>query len=280
VDYIDRDSYFCGLGHRVDQAIFRRYSVVPGGSHSASGRHIASRLFGTHGIRLDAEFAIESLFLERYALFLKVYTHPAKIAAGAMLGKAIIHAISGKKPEFDEHRLEWMGDDALLNQLVESKKASCKKIAEQIRFRELFKTAFRASVLEAGERHHDQYTMRQESLRKAGLLDADSRTSKEEELAKTAGIDPLEVVLYCSRPPGLQKIEQYVEQRPGDAERRDEVHRPYLRTYERHLGLWTAYVFTSVSPKKPEFGRLGEAAERIFGLKNQLAISRHQGVLF
>jgi len=52
LDYIDRDSYFCGLHHRVDSAIFRRFSIVPGRARNATERHIASRLFGTHGIRL------------------------------------------------------------------------------------------------------------------------------------------------------------------------------------------------------------------------------------
>lgn len=281
LDYINRDSYFCGLDHWVDSAIFRRYSVVQGRTAGLSERHIASRVFGTHGIRLDAEFAIESVFLERYALFLKVYTHPAKTAAGAMLGKAVIHATAGKKPEFGEEDLEWMGDDALLVRLAESRRGACKAMAERLLFRDLFKTAFRAPALEPEQRHHEQYTMRLEKFQKAHLLDPEGRATAEQELAKAAGIDATEIALYCSGPPGLQKIEQYVEQKPGAAELRDEVHRPYLRTFERHLGLWNVFVFTSVDSASPAFSKLGEAAERTFGgLRNQVSMSRRQGVLF
>jgi hypothetical protein len=279
LDYIDRDSYFCGLDHRVDSAIFRQYRLVQAKPAGLGERHIAPRLFGTHGVRLDAEFAIESVFLERFALFLKVYTHPAKTAAGAMLGKAVVQATAGRSPEFDERHIEWIGDSALLSRLAESRRGACKKMAERLLFRELFKAAFRAPALSPEQRHHDQYTIRLEKFDKLGLFDPERRAAAERELARTAGVDSAEVVLYCSQPPGLQKIVQYVEQRPGAAELRNEIHRPYLRTFERHLALWTVYLFTSVDSAGP-FSRLGEASEALFGLKNEVLINRRQGLLF
>lgn len=280
LDYIDRDSYFCGLEHRVDTAIFRRFRVVELGPSGLSERHIAPRLFGTHGVRLDAEFAIESVFLERFALFLKVYTHPAKVAAGAMLGKALLQASSGRNPELDERQLEWLGDDALLNRLAESRRIGCKKLADRLLFRGLFKAAFRAPALGPLERHHQNYTIRLEKFKEIGLLDPEGRARIERSLARSANIEPSDVIVYCAEAPGLQKIQQYVEEIPGDTKLRDEAHRPYLRTFERHLGLWMVYVFTSTEPSSVEFNKLGEAAERVTALTNEIASSRRQGMLF
>ncbi len=283
LDYIDRDAYFCGLDHRVDTAIFRRYRVIAPPSGTADERHMAARLYGTHGVRLDAEFALESILRERFALFLKIYTHPAKIAAGAMLGKAMGHATrSGDKPEFDEPALEWMGDNELLARLRSSRRQGCRDMAELFAARQLFKPAFRAPALPTDERDMvEQYSVRLQQFRDKGLLEPEGRTLAENALAKKAGMKPLEVIVYCSpKAPGFQKVRQYVEDQPGCTELRDDVHRPYLRTLKRHLGLWTAYVFTSAKRGDPRRDRIGEAAEALFGMRNQIATNRRQELLF
>lgn len=282
LDYIDRDSYFCGLDHRVDSAIFRHYRVIGDQTTGYPEHHIASRLYGRHGVRLDAEFALESVFLERFALFLKVYTHPTKIAAGAMVGKAITQLVSGAwKPEVDERTIEWMGDRTLLEHLARSRRQDCKRMAKLVMARELFKPAFRATPLGSDELRQDQYEARLGQFRERGLLDPRGRALAEIYLAKQAKIEPSEVILYCvDGAPGLQKLQQYVEQEPGLMKLRDEVHKPYLRTLQRHLGLWTVYVFTSCERGTTGFSRLGEAAERLLGLKNQISINRRQGILF
>lgn len=143
LDYIDRDSYFCGLDHRVDSAIFRRYQIGTIGRAQPDERHLISRLLGTHGLRLDAEFALESLLLERFALFLKVYTHPAKVAAGAMLGKALRdNSKSRGSKRLTEEKLEAMGDDALLRFLGESTRELSSDLAKRLLERRLFKLYF------------------------------------------------------------------------------------------------------------------------------------------
>lgn len=282
LDYIDRDAYFCGLDHRVDTAIFRRYRVIAPPSGAPDERHIAARLYGTHGVRLDAEFALESILLERFALFLKVYTHPAKTAAGAMLGKAIAHAIrGGDKPEFDEPALEWMGDNELLARLRSSRRQLCREMAELLAARQLFKPAFRAPALPTEERDMKQYYVRLQQFRDIGLLDPEGRTSAENTLAKKGSMKSSEVIVYCApKAPGLQKVRHYVEDQPGRTEVRGDVHRPYLRTLNRHLGLWTVYVFTSARRGDPARDRIGEAAETLFGMRNQIATNRRQEILF
>jgi hypothetical protein len=187
---------------------------------------------------------------------------------------------TGRNSELDERDLEWIGDTALLDRLAQSKKPASKKLAERLPYRELFKPAFRSPVLAPEERHHHNYTIRLEKFDQAGLLDPERRAGIERDLARSARVESAEVVLYCAQAPGLQKIQQYVEHSPGAAQLRDEAYRPYLRTFERHLGLWTVYVFTSLEHTAPGFSRLGEASENVFGLTNQVSVNRRQGLLF
>lgn len=281
LDYIDRDSYFCGLDHRVDSAIYRHYRVVSD-TEGVSDSHIAPRLYGTHGVRLDADFALESVFLERFALFMKVYTHSTKVGAGAMLGKAIALESAGKPGQgIDERAIEWMSDVALLESLGRSKRQEVRKIAKALQSRQLFKPAFRATALSQVERTVDQYEARLAQFRDRKLLGAAGRSLAEGQLSKEVKAERAEVVFYClSSAPGLQKLRQYVEHKPGSVELRDEVYQPYLLTQQRHLRLWTVYVFTSLQVKDPKFAKLGEAAEDLLGLKNQVSVDRRQGLLF
>ena len=91
LDYVDRDALFCGLDHRVDSAIFRRLRLhqMP----RSSDRRVVSMVNDEYGVRVDREFAVESLLEVRYALFLKVYTHKHKLAASSLLAKGLTDAV-------------------------------------------------------------------------------------------------------------------------------------------------------------------------------------------
>jgi HD superfamily phosphohydrolase len=282
LDYIDRDSYFCGLDHRVDSALYRRFRLVQAAGGKQDDQHLVAQLYGRHGFRLDAEFALESILVERFALFMKVYTHPTKIVAGAMLGKALAETIlSGSHPEFAESDLESFGDVELLLELRRSKRKLCARIADQLLRRELFKTAFRARALKDGELSLRFYDARLMQFEQKGHFTPAGRADIEAELAKQSGLKTGDVVIYVSHSaPGLQKVNQYVREEPGREVMRDEVHGPHLQIVERHLKLWSVYVF--VSPDVPENSiiRLGTAAEAQFGLKNELSLDRRERVLF
>lgn len=130
IDYIERDSLHCGLDHKVDSAIFRRFSI--GGLAVRAGpesRHFRAQLYSRKGFRLDAEFALESILLERLGLFMKVYTHPVKTAAGCMIGKALFEARRDDKDvKLSERAIEQMGDLELLLQLRNSANSSAKHL--------------------------------------------------------------------------------------------------------------------------------------------------------
>lgn len=281
LDYIDRDSYYCGLDHRVDSAIFRRYRLASVPRSDRDDDHLVARVYGSHGLRLDAEFALESVLLERFGLYLKVYTHSAKVAAGAMLGKALSAALFGRrKPALDERAIEWMGDSELLLAL-RSSGATAKVLAEMLLRRQLYQSAFRARALRNDERDPRQYDIRIDQFREKGLLNPEARSGVERMLAKRVGLKPADVIIYCvPAAPGYQKVRQYVEEQPGLASLRDEVHAPHLRIVDRHLALWSVYVLASPTATTPQLAQLAGASEDFLGLKNELQTDRRQGVLF
>jgi HD superfamily phosphohydrolase len=281
LDYIDRDSYFCGLEHRVDSAIFRRFRVVP--LPGVGAGRLVSQIYGKHGLRLDAEFALESVLLERFALFMKVYTHPAKIAAGAMLGKALSHLVGGKRSSVDERTLESLGDLEVLHLLRTSTNRSARTLGEMLWRRELYRPVFRARPVPGTERALDRYATKLTQFREKKLVEPLDRRRHEGRIADRAGtgITPLDVIIYIGGgAPGLQKVQQYVQRDPTSTEVRDEAHVPHLGIMQRHLALWSVYVFASPSVDDASAAKIGEAAEDLLGLTNEIAYERRQKLLF
>jgi len=279
IDYIDRDSLYCGLDHRVDTALYRRFTIDRSGALPKQDRHIVAQLWGRKGIRIDAEFALESLLRERYALFLKVYTHPSKVCAGAMIGKAIReHAkVKRRKAILDERKLEWMSDVELLLFLRSSESADVRSIIQRIFTRDLYTPVFRARALEAGQCNYEQYGVRQSSLAQLGMFDRDRLDELEQGIAKKAGVKPNHVILYCPRAaPGLQKVRQHVEIHRGSTEFRDEVHGPHYRISTDHLRLWEAYVFCDPEIEVGKRLAIAEAAANLLRLRNEVQADRRE----
>lgn len=279
LDYVDRDSFHCGLDHKVDSAIFRRFAIDISSATPRQQRHILTQVWGKKGLRLDVEFALESLLRERFALFMKVYTHPSKIAAGAMIGKALREAAEGDKGSvLDERRLEWMSDMELFLHLKSSTRQASRQLAEQVLLRDLYKPVFRTPILKADQRDSESYRLRQERFAKEGLLDPSRLSRVEAELAKKAGLKASEVIVYCPpKAPGLQKVCQYVEVSPGKISFRDEV--SGVRIYFNHMGLWEIYVLAPHAIDQNKRNRLAEASEELLKLENGIAFDRRQMVL-
>jgi HD superfamily phosphohydrolase len=280
LDYIDRDAYYCGLDHRVDSAIFRQLRIGP--SPTSEDDHLISLLYGAHGIRVDRQFAVESLLLERYALFLKVYVHPRKAAASALLGKALAAALYPPRgrAELAESEIERMGDVTLLDRLRASKKHAVSAPVERLWQRSLPRGIYRAQLLAEHDRTDSQYQTRRGAIEALGIFDPKRRQELEQELARAAGLTADEVFVYCPpRAPGHSRIEHWTETRPGDAHVIDAVSGPYHRIREKHLGLWELWVFSTGSDSTT-LGRLaGEARDR-FGFENLIALDRREDTLF
>ncbi len=273
LDYIDRDAYFCGLDHRVDSAIYRRFSF-------SDQRQFVSRTYGGHGFRLDADFALESVLRERFALFLKVYTHPAKVAAGAMLGKAVAELMRSGEDSLAPEALEWMGDAELLVRLKSSPNRLCASLANRLLTRALYKPAFRAQVIEPTDSGYLHYSTQTEKLTHLGVLDPEGRHLLDQTIAAQSNIDAGDVIVYCTpAPPGLKKFRHHVESGPDSTQIRDEEHGPYHRMMMQHLPLWVVYVFLAPNHDQKIMEKVGKSAEDVLQLPNEAGVDRKEASL-
>lgn len=281
IDYVDRDSLHCGLDHKVDSAIYRRFTIDVGAASPKEERHILTAVWGKKGFRLDAEFALESLLRERFALFMKVYTHPSKLAAGAMLGKAFREALEADKvPPLDEAQLEWMSDGDFLAYLRSHPRQSTKALAEGFVVRDSYKPVFRAAALRPDQLDKRSYELRQDGFAALGLTNPVKLTAAEAALAKKAQMKQADVIIYCPpNAPGVQRVNHYLETAPGKTVVRDEVEASNKRMYARHLRLWQVYVFAPAGIPLNQRNRLAEVAEDLLKLPNELAFDRRQLVL-
>ncbi len=283
LDYIDRDSYFCGLAHRVDSAIFRQFRLQP--PPRTEGRRLISTLWDQYGVRLDREFAVESLLEQRYAMFLKVYAHRTKIAVSALLAKGLTEALypSGAgRPIFREENLEELGvgDTVVLDRMRQSRKVAVKLAADQIVSRRLPVGVYRAVLLERADRTEQNYLDRQHRLKEAGLFDPRSRATLEAEIARTAKLDANQVMIYCpSRAPGYRRVEHWVSSARDASPTRQEPAFG-LQVARRHLGLWELWVFVAHGVEDRAKGIVMDLAQAKFGFSNMIGVDRRQGRLW
>ncbi len=283
LDYIDRDAFFCGLDHRIDSAIFRQFRLhfTP----RSGDRRLISLVGGRYGIRIDREFAIESILEARYALFLKVYADPTKIAASALLAKGLTEAIfpaSGGRGQLREETLEalGMGDDVLLDRMSQSRKDVVRWAADQILRRNLPVGIYRAELLGKAHREARHYEDQRNELRERGLFDPRRRAALEAELAHAAKLDARQVMVYCpQKAPGYQRVDHWV----ASASNASPTRQPPDAGAEiksRHLGLWELWVFVAGVSDASRRDVLADIAQERFGFANLIGVDRRQGRLF
>lgn len=283
LDYIDRDAHFCGLDHRIDSAIFRQFRLqyIP----RSGDMRLISLVGGRYGVRVDREFAIESILEARYAMFLKVYADPTKIAASALLAKGLTEAIfpsSGGRGQIREEHLEelGMGDDVLLERMRQSRKDVVRWAAEQILRRRLPTGVYRAELLSQARRDARHYEDQRNELRERGLFDPRQRAELEVDLARAAKLDPRQVMIYCPpKAPGYQRVEHWV----ASASNASPTRQPPDAGAEiksRHLGLWELWVFVSGVDDGNRREAVADIAQDRFGFPNLISVDRRQGRLF
>jgi uncharacterized protein len=279
IDYIDRDSYFCGLDHKVDSAIYRRFTIehTPGGDEER--RHLLSKLYSGRGFRLDAEFALENILLERLALFMKVFTHPAKAAVSAMLGKAVSEVLkkyrTQGKAEKLEPEVEWMGDSELLVFLRDSKNRIASELAKRILSRRIYKPFYQSRVIDPSgkpdEGLHDRGKSEIRDFGLFGLFDEKKRVKLEKQFAKSAGLKPHETLVYCMpSAPGLQKVVQYVQKAPSGLREKRSENEQYSLIQSAHMRLWKIYVFAPPDISQRSRDAIDNEGSQVFSRPNEL----------
>ncbi|MEV4538155.1 protein kinase [Asanoa sp. NPDC049518] len=238
LDYVDRDAEFCGLNHRIDTAIYRQLRIES--FLKLEDQHLVSNIAGKYGVRVDRELAVESVLQQRYAMFLKVYSHSAKLASSCLLARAVYDASRQEDP-LKEDTVEWLGDEGLLRHLRDFPSGTqAHKCASLILERSIPRGVYRAKLLSRGANTGLTYGQMLDWVRDNKYATPEGRLRLEAEIGRRAEFDPERIFVYCpAKAPGYQTIEHWVMQRKNHLE-------PWARESgitASHLDLWQFWTF-------------------------------------
>jgi hypothetical protein len=256
LDYLRRDSYFAGLAQNYDDRIFR-YFVVENDQLALN--------MTKHGMeRPDARSETVQLLRMRYFLTERVYYHHTKVAAGAMVSKAVelahVHGALG------EDELLRLNDWQLLERLrcipnVEAPDPHIVRLIERLETRALLKRGYVVSALTVPEASRRTLVERfHESTR--------NRHEAEAYLAQQLGCAPAEVIVYCPALTVMKEAAALVRT-PAGLVRLNEPERlpnaEIAALEARYAALWRLYVFV------PDewMARTADIARDIFGYPSE-----------
>jgi HD superfamily phosphohydrolase len=256
LDYLRRDSYFAGLAQNYDDRVFR-YFVVEDGQLAIN--------MTKHGMeRPDARSETVQLLRTRYFLTERVYYHHTKVAAGAMVSKAV--ELAREHGVLREDELLRLTDGQLFERLrcVPTSAAPDPRIValvERLERRALLKRGYVISALTVPvlerralvERFHDV---------------AHARHEAEQELARHLGCDPAEVIIYCPALTVMKEAAALVHTPAGLVRLNDSAGQPdrEIEALEaRYAALWRLYVFAPDAVA----ARVEGPAREIFGFPSQ-----------
>jgi HD superfamily phosphohydrolase len=232
LDYLRRDAYFTGLAPRYDERVFQSFAIADNQLALALTRHGM--------LRPDAFSETVQLLRLRYFLTERVYYHHTKVAAGAMISKAV--ELAQQYGTLGETELLELQDAPLLERLRKIPSANDPDprlvgLVQRLERRELFKRGY---VISAATLSRTQRA----ALVRRYHESAEERRRAEEAIARELRCDASEVIVYCPAltvmkeakalvvtPDGLVPLDQY--DRSGEIA-------ALQRRYEE---LWRFYVF-------------------------------------
>lgn len=232
LDYLRRDSYFTGLAQRYDDRIFHSFTVA--------GDQLALSLT-KHGMeRPDAYSEIVQLLRMRYFLTERVYYHHTKVAAGAMVSKAV--EIAHSLGQLGEKDLLQLGDTQLLERLQRIPTAGdpdprLLRLTDRLERRALLKRGYVISALTIPPHARRELVASYHES-------ASHRRDAERVIAHDLGCDDSEVIVYCPALTVMKEAAVPVQTPDGilplnHADRSGEI-RALEARYEM---LWRFYVF-------------------------------------
>ena len=227
LDYLRRDTYFCGLSQYYDERIFESF-IVEGG-------RLVMNLEKQGRLRHDALSEFINLLRIRYTLSERVYYHHTKVSSGAMISKAVELALregmsAGELRSLRDETLIWM-----LRELY-ARNPTVAHLLNRLDSRQLYRACHVLST-EIGEKRRLEIVGRFHH-------DLEARDAAETSIARASGIQPHEVILYCPSF-GMSLSEAEVparldggEKRPLSGGNNEEIR--ILK--EKHKELWKFYV--------------------------------------
>jgi hypothetical protein len=180
LDYLRRDTYFCGLSQYYDQRIFESFVVDNG--------RLVINLEKRGVLRRDALSELVNLLRIRYTLSERVYYHHTKIAAGAMICKAVELAL---QEGFEAEELRLLKDETLQFTLLDrySENPAIIHLLDSLERRSLYRACHTLTV-DIGE-------SRRQTIVERFHYDAPQREQAEHDIASAAGLEPHQVIVYC-----------------------------------------------------------------------------------
>ena len=252
LDYLRRDAYFAGLNQDYDDRIFRYFVIADD--------QLAINMT-KHGMeRPDARSETVALLRLRYFLTERVYYHHTKVAAGAMISKAVELALPHG---MSDDALLGYNDWTLLEALSRLPDAGIAALVKRLRRRTLYKRGYALSVGTVGERDRERLVARYHAS-------PPTRRHAEVELARAVGCAAHELIVYCPaltvmkeaaalvrRPTGVAPLNQDT---PGSG---SEI----AALEDRYAALWRLYVFVPPELTAPA----AAAAAELFGYPSEFA---------
>ncbi len=135
LDYLRRDTYFCGLSQYYDPRIFESFII--------DGNRLVVNVEKNGTIRLDTLSELVNLLRIRYTLSERVYFHHTKIASGSMISKAVELAL---REGMTVEELRTLKDETLIWTLRElyTRNATVSHLLNRLDSRQLYRACYRA----------------------------------------------------------------------------------------------------------------------------------------
>jgi hypothetical protein len=227
LDYLRRDTYFCGLSQFYDQRIFESFII--------ENRRLVMNLEKQGRVRLDALSEMVNLLRIRYTLSERVYFHHTKVSSGAMISKAVELALregmtAGELRSLKDETLLW-----ILRELY-TRNPAVMHLLNRLESRQLYRACHVLST-EIGEKRRQEIVGRFHH-------DVEAREAAETSIARASGIQPHEVIVYCpSFGMSLSEAEVPVKLDRGEILPLSGANNEEIRILkEKHKELWKFYV--------------------------------------
>src|SRR6516162_4378991 len=227
LDYLRRDTYFCGLSQYYDPRIFESFIIENG--------RLVMNLEKQGRIRQDALSELVNLLRIRYTLSERVYYHHTKVASGAMISKAVELAL---REGMSAEELRTLKDETLIWTLRElyTRNPTIAHLLGRLESRQLYRACY-VLTNEIGEKRRQEIVGRFHH-------DLEAREAAEKTIARGSGVQPHEIIIYCPSF-GMSLSEAEVPARldrgqilPLSASNNEEIR--ILK--DKHKGLWKFFV--------------------------------------
>lgn len=227
LDYLRRDTYFCGLAQYYDPRIFESFTLE-------NGRLVIN--LEKHGmLRRDALSELVNLLRIRYTLSERVYFHHTKISSGAMISKAVELAL---REGFNPEDLRNLKDETLMWILREryAQNATVAHLLNRLESRQLYRACYVLTV-DIGEQRRQEVVDRFH-------YSIDQREAAETSIAEAAGIRAQDIIIYCpSFGMSLPEAEVLVRLEGGKVQPLSGSNNDEIRILkEKHKALWKFFV--------------------------------------